>query len=104
MRVRLREEGARQTPVAGEEGSVAIVSVRESGEVQGIVQKHGRSWLVGKGRNQKSLHSRNADDSELAPFACGNDDTFSPAEALGVADEPAPAMLTSGTVGRASSA
>ncbi len=99
-------DGQRVTPpstayfrgkVAGDDGSVAVVSVRESGEVQGMVQKGGHSWLIGKGRNHKSLHSRSTDDSELPPFECGNDDAFSAEELLGV-DEPAPAMLTSGTV------
>jgi hypothetical protein len=84
--------------VAGEDGSVAVVSVRESGEVQGVVQKHGKTWLVGKGRSQRALHSRSADDEALPPFECANDQVFSAEQLLGVTDAPAPAALTSGTV------
>ncbi|MFN2378238.1 MAG: M12 family metallo-peptidase [Candidatus Binatia bacterium] len=79
--------------VRGEEGSVAMVSVRSSGEVQGLVQKDGRTWLVGKGRNQRSLKSRKADEEPLAPFECGVEHSFSAAEKLGATDE-APATLS----------
>jgi len=83
--------------VRGEEGSAVLISVRDSGEIQGLVQKSGRSWLVGKGRNQRALHSRRTDDTELPPFECGNDDAFSLEERIGTTD-PAPAALASGTV------
>jgi hypothetical protein len=83
--------------VSGEEDSVAVISVRESGEVQGVVQKKGKSWVIGKGRNQRALHSRDADDAEAPPFECGNDDNFSTTERLGVT-EPVPAGLARGTV------
>ena len=33
-----------------------MLSVRESGEIQGMVRKGGSSWLVGKGRNHRALH------------------------------------------------
>jgi hypothetical protein len=75
-------DGRRVTPpgtayfkgkVAGDDASVAVISVDESGEVQGLVQKKGQSWLVGKGRNQRALHSKKAEADDLPPFACGND-------------------------------
>lgn len=82
--------------VDGEQDSVAVISVRDSGEVQGVVQKKGKSWLVGKGRNQRALHSRSADEAEMPPFACGVDG-FSPAEKLGKPDVAA-APSARGTV------
>lgn len=99
-------DGRRVTPPAtayfrgtvdGDGESVAVLSVRESGEVQGIVQKDGKSWVVGKGRNQRFVKSRKADRDSLPPFECGNDDALSPAERLGV-DAPAVASLNAGTV------
>jgi cysteine-rich repeat protein len=69
--------------VAGDDRSVAMLSIRESGEVQGLVQRNGESWLVGKGRTQKALKSKKTSRDELAPFECGNDDAFSPEERLG---------------------
>jgi len=83
--------------VGGDPSSVALLSVRESGEVQGIVRKDGKSWVVGKGRNQRALHSRKADENDQPPFECGNDDAFTAAERLGISD-PAPASLTAQTV------
>jgi len=83
--------------VAGEEGSVAMISVRDSGEMQGLVQRDGHSWLVGKGRNQRALHSRKADESEMPSFQCGNDDAFVGQARTGVPD-PAPVALATGTV------
>ncbi len=102
-------DGRRVTPpatayfrgtVSGEEGSAAMISVRENGEMQGIVQKGGRTWLVGKGRSQKGLRSKKADEGELPPFECGNDDAFSPQERLSGPNgpDPAPAVMASGTV------
>jgi cysteine-rich repeat protein len=93
--------------VAGIDGSVAMLSIRESGEVQGLVQQKGKTWLVGKGRTQKALKSKQTSREELAPFECGNDDTFSAEERLGDlsdlgvdAGEPSAALaaLGSGTV------
>jgi cysteine-rich repeat protein len=69
--------------VVGDDGSVAMISIRENGEVQGLVQRRGKSWLVGKGRSQKALKSKKTSSDELAPFECGNDDTFSVEERLG---------------------
>ncbi|MFN2425147.1 MAG: M12 family metallo-peptidase [Candidatus Binatia bacterium] len=88
--------------VGGEEGSEVMLSVRESGEIQGLVRKGGRSWLVGKGRNQRALKSRKADESQLPPFECGNDTAFTNEERLGLtnllpSDAEAPAALA-GTV------
>ena len=82
--------------VDGDASSVAMLSVRESGEVQGIVQKGGKSWVVGKGRTQRFLKSRKADRDELAPFECGNDHALTPEQRLGVED--APVAAATGTV------
>ena len=59
--------------VVGEEGSLAMLSVRERGGVQGLVLKDGTYWAVGKGRGQGGLKSRRADLSDLPPFECGLD-------------------------------
>jgi hypothetical protein len=74
--------------VAAEPDSTALLSVRASGEVQGLVQRRGRTWLVGKGRNQRGLNSHEVTDEEIAPFECGNDIAFAPDVRLG-ADEAA---------------
>ncbi len=83
--------------VAGDPASSVMLSVRESGEIQGTVRKGTHSWRVGKGRSQKGLHSHNVDDDALPAFTCGNDDRFKGAERLGV-DVPAAASVASGTV------
>jgi hypothetical protein len=95
-------DGKRVTPprtayfrgsVEGDASSVAVLSVRASGEVQGLVQKGGRSWVVGKGRNHRALRSKRADQTEVPPFECGNDDHFSIEERLGALDEPTSAAF-----------
>ncbi len=91
--------------VEGDAASLAMVSVRESGEVQGLVQKGGRTWLVGKGRSQRSLKSKRADEQELAPFECGVDTHFTKEQRLGLnrpdgsphGVDDAPAMLAGTT-------
>jgi hypothetical protein len=70
--------------VEGDDSSLAMISVRESGEVQGLVQKGGRTWLVGKGRSQRSLKSKRADEEELAPFECGVDTHFTKEQKIGL--------------------
>lgn len=98
-------DGRRVTPpgtayfkgtVDGDASSIALLSVRDSGEVQGVVQKGGKSWLVGKGRTQRFLKSRKADGEELTPFECGNDVALTPEQRLGVED--APVAAATGTV------
>ena len=75
--------------VAGDEGSAVLVSVRESGEMQGLVRKGGNTWMVGKGRTQKGMKSTKVNEADVAPFECGNDDAFSVEERLG-SNDPAP--------------
>lgn len=85
--------------VPGEDDSVAVISIRATGEVQGIVQKGGKSWAVGKGRNHKTLRSKKADKDSAIPFDCGNDHALSPEERMGQSDEAEAATLPlSGTV------
>ena len=61
-----------------------MISVRESGEIQGVVQK-GRPLLAGRqGPQPARLHSRKADEGEMPPFECGNDDAFALEERIGV--------------------
>ena len=91
--------------VEGDDSSLAMISVRESGEVQGLVQKGGRTWLVGKSRSQRALKSKRADEEELAPFECGVDTHFTKEQKIGLNrpdgsphTEDAPASLTAGTV------
>ena len=83
--------------VSGDDSSMAVISIRESGEIQGTVNKGGHTWLVGKGRSQRGLHSRSVKMDDVPAFECGNDDRFSPSERLGV-DVDSAASLTSGTV------
>jgi len=86
--------------VDGEMGSIAFFSVRESGDVRGIVQKSGATWVVGKGRGLGQLRSRQADLSTMEPFQCGQDSLYPDSEAFLAGDESPTAVpdFASGSV------
>lgn len=61
--------------VAGEPGSVAILSVRGSGEVQGMAFRRGGAWALGKpGAGAGGLRSKKARPDEFTKpvFKCGD--------------------------------
>ena len=62
-----------QGTVEGDPSSAVLLSVRETGGVQGYVLKRGGAWAVGKGRGQGVLRSKKASAEYRKPFECGTD-------------------------------
>ncbi|HVT58966.1 MAG TPA: M12 family metallo-peptidase [Thermoanaerobaculia bacterium] len=60
--------------VTGHPGSSALLSVRETGEVMGMVFREDGGWAIGKGAGQDQLRSKKADTKSFEKsFTCGVD-------------------------------
>ncbi len=59
--------------VQGEQDSLAILSVRRDGRIDGLVHSRGGSWAFGKRPHGRIVRSRRADADGLPAFACGEE-------------------------------
>lgn len=68
--------------------STVLLTVAESGEVDGLVLRGDRAWVIGKGGGGSALESRRADLTSPRPFECGLDE-LAPHRRRGPASAPA---------------
>lgn len=81
--------------VAGRPGSMVLLTVRESGEVRGLISAPGRGWVISTA--DSGLFSALEVDLATSPehaFACGTDELEAATDLFGPRDNPpAPAAL-----------